>query len=501
MIRRTLLIGWQEFVKYVTRRGFVISLLMFPLILIIAAVVPSFTATHPRTAVIAVADRAGGYAEAMAQTAARGQAKAELSALADYAHRYADMPRLERREPAWAKLFAAPSRNASAREFEARGGWQSGFAALSPLLKQGAAVFTPPHPDVVLLPAPPDLSEDLAAGHSAAALAYLTGSKSLGETRRLSAIVVIPKDFAPGSAAEAQYWTIDDPQSQDFVRVALTEALRLKAVSLLVPQAQAAPALETDAAVQTIDPTHGRRLSLTDKLARFVPIGLAFLLFIVAFSNAALLLQSVVEEKSSRMVEVLLSCASAQEIMTGKLLGVVALALVTIAAWALVLFAVASFVSAEAIQVVIAGLKGLLPVLPLVGLYFICGLLIYASVFLGIGATTTSLPDAQTLVGPATMIIILPNMFLGLLIQDPNGLFARIISWIPFYTPTFMLVRLPFHPAPVEIWATALLTVLTTLFLIHRMGRIFARHVLSTERPPAFGALLGQIFGRRAKNG
>jgi ABC-2 type transport system permease protein len=499
MIRRTLLIGWQEFAKYVTRRGFLISLLLFPLLLIIAAVVPNLSVAHPRTAVIAVADQTGGFREALAAKAAHDQARAELAALAEYARRNADLRRLEQRAPAWAKLLRAPGSNAVVRAFQARGGWQEGFAVVSPLLKSGAPVFTPPKPEEVVVPAPADLDAALKAGNAGAALAYLNGVAQVpvaGEKRRLSAVVVIPADFA--STAEAQYWSLGEISSQDFVRTALSEALRLKAVARLAPEAQAVKALDTEAALQSVDPAQGRRLSLTDSMARYVPIWLAFLLFIVAFSNAALLLQSVVEEKSSRMVEVLLSCASPHEIMTGKLIGVAALALVTVAAWALVLFAAASFISAEAIAVVLAGLEGLLPVLPLVLLYFFCGLLIYASIFLGIGATTTSLPDAQTLVGPASLIIVLPNMFLAMLVQDPNGPLAQIISWIPIYTPFFMLVRLPFHPAPVELWATGVLVVLTTVFLIRQTGRIFARNVLTTERPPAMGAFLGQILRRKA---
>jgi ABC-2 type transport system permease protein len=225
-----------------------------------------------------------------------------------------------------------------------------------------------------------------------------------------------------------------------------------------------------------------------------VPVGLAFLLFIVAFSDAALLLQGVVEEKSTRMIEVLLSCAGPHEIMTGKLIGVVGLALVTISGWALMCFVIAIGLSSDAIGIMAAGLAALLPMLPLVLLYFFCGLLIYCSIFLGIGATSASLPDAQALMGPATMIIVLPNMLLGAVIQDPNGTLAQVISWIPIYTPFFMLMRLPFHPAPFELWATAILTVATTLFLIRQMGRVFARHVLTTERPPSLAALLRQVF-------
>jgi ABC-2 type transport system permease protein len=501
MIRRVFVIGLQEFVKYVTRRGFLISLLMMPLILVLATAVPSFTATHPRVNVMTVVDFSGGYEEAITRALARDTSLAELSAFADYVRQNVDRRALERKDPVLSRLVVTPKRIASANAFAVRGGWRAAFAIVSPLLKPGAPAFTPPSPEIVLVPAPPELKQDLAAGQRGEALSYLTGAMTVtaaGRVQRLSSIVVIPKGFAPGSPVDAQYWSIDSQQSAQFVRWSLADAFRIKTNQALVPpQDRAKVTLDVDAGLNVIDPTQGHRVDFKDKLAQLVPMGLAFLLFIVAFSDAALLLQSVVEEKSTRMIEVLLSCASPQEIMTGKLIGVMGLALVTLVAWGVMCFGIASFFSGDVIPIILAGLKALLPVLPLVIIYFFCGLLIYSAIFLGIGATTSSLPDAQALIGPASMIIVLPNMLMSALIQDPNGTLAQIISWIPIYTPFFMLVRLPFHPAPIELWLTAGLTIFTTIWLIRQMGKVFARHVLTTERPPSFGKLIGQLFGRR----
>ena len=494
MIRRTLLIGRQEFVKYVTRRGFIISLLMFPVVLVLAITIPRFTAAHPRTNVMTVVDRAGGYAHAIFHAAARDQAKAELMALSQYAKHYADLRKLGGSDPALADMLETPGRGAAASAFAGRGGWQPAFAEISPLIRPGAPVFSPPAPSVVVVPPPPELAADLAAGRRDEAVAYLTGTQS-DQGRRLTSIVFIPKGFGPGARIAAQYWTVDSQQSFEFVHWALTDALRLETIERLVPPADRAKlTLDVDAELASVDPIKGSRMSFSERLAQLVPIGLAFVLFIVAFSDAALLLQGVVEEKSTRMVEVLLSCASPHEIMTGKLLGVVGLAMVTLAAWAAVLFVFASFLAPDMLAAVFAGLGGLVPMLPLVVVYFFCGLMIYSSIFLGIGATSASLPDAQALIGPATLIIVVPNMLMGALVQDPNGTLARLISWIPIYTPFFMLVRLPFHPAAAELWATAALTVATTVFLVRLMGRVFARHVLTTERPPSVGKMLKGAF-------
>jgi ABC-2 type transport system permease protein len=508
MIRRIFLIARQEFVKYVTRRGFLIGILMVPLFIALAAGIPALVATQTHTRVITVIDRAGGYEQVVAAAVRRDEAHETLSALAGYAAKYADMAAFGRADPALAAMLKAPDRVASIKAFQARGDWRKAFAALSSHLRPGAPGFNPPNPQYVLAPAPGDLAAVGLKNFAALARVYLAGGREVavaGRPAKLSAIVVIPKGFAPGAPVAAQYWTTDtaNPEAFNFVRYTLNGAFRVRALQPLVaPERRSEVNLDVDADIQTFDPTKaaGPRVSLADRLAPLVPMGLAVLLFVVAFSNAALLLQSVIEEKSTRMIEVLLSCASPQEIMTGKLMGVVAVALATLVLWGAGLFAVASLLSPEAAAVVAAGLSAVasLELLPFILLYFFCGLLIYSTIFLGIGAMTSSLPDAQALMTPAMLIIMLPNMLLGVLIQDPNGLIATILSWIPIYTPFFMLVRLPFHPPVIELWLTAGLVVLTTIYLIHRMGLVFANHVLTTERPPAFGTLLRQLMGRKS---
>jgi ABC-2 type transport system permease protein len=480
---------------------------MVPLFIVLAAAIPALVAAQTQTRVITVIDRAGGYEQAVAAAVRRDEAHATLSALAGYAAKYADMAALGRTDPALAAMLATPDRVASIKAFQARGGWRKALAALSSTLRPGASGFAPPDPQYVLALAPADLARAGRNDFRALARAYLTGEHEAfvaDRLAKLSAIIVIPKGFAPGAPVPAQYWTTDTANTEalNFVRWTLNNAFRVRAVQQLVaPERRSEINLDVDADIQTFDPTKaaGPHVSLADRLAPLVPMGLAVLLFIVAFSNAALLLQSVIEEKSTRMIEVLLSCASPQEIMTGKLMGVVAVALVTLVLWGAGLFAVASILSHETVGIVTAGLAAIasLELLPLILLYFFCGLLIYSTIFLGIGAMTSSLPDAQALMTPAMLIIMMPNMLLGVIIQDPNGLLATIISWIPIYTPFFMLVRLPFHPPAIQLWLTTALVVLTTIFLIRRMGRVFANHVLTTERPPAFGTLLRQLVGRK----
>jgi ABC-2 type transport system permease protein len=71
-----------------------------------------------------------------------------------------------------------------------------------------------------------------------------------------------------------------------------------------------------------------------------------------------------------------------------------------------------------------------------------------------------------------------------------------VLSWIPVYTPFFLMFRLPWHPPAVEIIGATILMLATTVFLVIQMGRVFAAHVLTAERPPRLGALLRRALGR-----
>lgn len=492
MIRRIFLIARQEFLKYVTRRGFLFSLLLAPLFLSLSIAVPTLFAPHPKTNVIVIVDRTGLYAGAIAAAVARDDAQTGLAAFADYAAAHADMAALGRADPALAAILRAPGRPASLKAYLAQGGWQHALAALSPFLRPGAPRYAPPVAPMAVAAPPPGLLNAGDAAMPALARVYLAGKQPVrvgGVPQFASTVLLIPRGFAADGLTAARYMTADDAARGDaeFVRRTLADALRLRALQQLLPPGRRA-ALDDDveANLETVDPTQAAGASLADRLGQFMPMGLAVLLFIVSFSNSALLLQSVLEEKTTRMIEVLASCASPTEIMTGKLLGVFATALVTVAVWAAALFAIGSLFSPAMVVVVLAGLAktATMSTLPLIVLYFLCGILIYSAIFLGIGSVTSSLPDAQALLGPTSLIIMLPMIFVGVVARDPNGAFATAVSWIPIYTPIFMLVRLPFHPPAVQLVLTSALVIATTLLLLRQIGRLFARHLLSTQSAP-----------------
>ncbi|MGZ5923992.1 MAG: ABC transporter permease [Rhizomicrobium sp.] len=486
-MRSTFLIARQEFIKYVTRRGFFLSIMMFPVWIMIVVLVPQWTGGAPQRA-FTIVDRAGGYREAVLDALAREDAARDLKALAQYAQANADMHAVQQTVPHLSGMLASPQTAQSVSGFRMFGGWRPVISALTPFLKPAAKPFRVPDPRFVYVEPPAVLDHAASQGFGAATRHYL-------DTDQFFAAILIPRDFGSTGHETAEYFARDlsDGDLRDFVMTALSDALHRNVLKRLAPELVDSDALTAAATLETHNPTKsGAQSGRDESFDKLVPIALAVILFIVSVMNASVLLQGVVEEKSTRMVEVLLSCATAREITSGKLIGVIAVALVTIGIWALVLFGLMALADASTITLVFGAMRSVATIdtLPLLLLYFFCGLLIYGSVFLAIGSMSSSLADAQALLGPAMLILMLPNLMISGIMRDPNGEFATIISWVPFYTPFFMMLRIASHPPALQIWGTAALALATTAFLIWWMGRVFANHVLTTERPPSLAGLV-----------
>ena len=487
---RTFLVARSEFIKYVTRRGFIISLLMLPLWIVVGAVVPQWIASTTPTRIFTVVDRSGNnfYAEALAHAVRDDTDRRTLAAFAAYARANVKPGPAHAAKPDLAAIIDAPEGDAHAlAAFRAAGGAEGLAAQLAPFRKDSTPQFVAPKPRFEMVPPDRALTAATPAGFPLAAAAALNGN------RPLYAIVMIPARFsAARGAPDAEYWSenASDPELQHFVHGALTEAMRNQVLQKLAPGVPTAW-LMPEARLRPLNlgaGGSGHEISIMDQLRSYAPAVLAFLLLLTIFMNAGALLSGVIEEKSSRIVEVILSCVTPTEFMAGKLLGAAAASLLTLFLWGAMLVVGAALIVPNSVATLGALAMAFVTssLLPMLLLCFVCGLLI----FLAIGSMATSIQDAQALVGPTMIVVMAPLIMMPALLHDPNGPVATAMTWVPVYTPFFMMFRLPWNPPAVEVWGASLLMVLTTLFMVFQMGRIFASHVLTTERPPRLGSLL-----------
>lgn len=225
-------------------------------------------------------------------------------------------------------------------------------------------------------------------------------------------------------------------------------------------------------------------------LAKGVPVILMFLLFMVVMMAAPALLNSVLEEKMSRIAEVMLGSMSPFEFMMGKLLGAASESLVL----ALVYLGGGIGLAAH---------LGILSEIPpsLFAWFFVFmtfGVLFFGSLYISIGAACTQLKDAQSLMMPAMIFVLLPMFTWNLVLRAPDSTASVLLSLFPPATPMLMLLRLSLSPGP-PAWQALLSLVLTffgTLGCVWAAGRIFRVGILMQGRSASLREILGWVVSR-----
>ncbi|MCW5897045.1 MAG: ABC transporter permease [Bacteroidetes bacterium] len=206
-------------------------------------------------------------------------------------------------------------------------------------------------------------------------------------------------------------------------------------------------------------------------------------LFFLILTSGQLLVRSVLEEKSNRIIEVLVSSCTPSELMTGKVLGLSALGFTQIGFWALIAlastakFGTAAFPPANQMLLMLV--------------YFVLGYLFYSAIFIALGTPVTTEQEAQQINGYLVMFLILPVALVVPVMQQPNALWVKIVTYIPLMTPTFMALRIPIQmPALVEILATIAIMIVSIYFMMIVAGRIFRVAILATGKRASIGELV-----------
>lgn len=251
--------------------------------------------------------------------------------------------------------------------------------------------------------------------------------------------------------------------------------------------------------------THDINLPVRDTQGEAIPPMLKFfaalifvmLIYMMIITYGATLMRSVIEEKTSRIIEVLVSSVSPFQLMTGKVIGLGLAAFTQVAVW--VLMGAAIFVYANAGGLAINEAVGRMVFNPVIViffvLFFVVGYILYSSMFALIGSIVNSDKEAQNFIFPITISLILPVMIASTVARDPGATWARVLSFIPFFAPTMMLERIVFiAPTATEyslfsgIVAEASLSFivvsLTTLGIVWLSAKVFRVGVLMYGKRP-----------------
>ncbi len=196
-----------------------------------------------------------------------------------------------------------------------------------------------------------------------------------------------------------------------------------------------------------------------------------FLLFMAIFTAGGYLFSSILLEKSNRVIEVLLSYANSIQIMGGKILGLGSLGLVQVLIWLLL---TALFISSGIIPADKISYLTLSNALYFI-IYFSLGFLFYGAIFISVGSLSSNEYDAQQINQLLRTVAVFPVLLSLIVLAEPNSLWIRILSYIPFLTPSFMIMRIPLSSQLIttDIYVTIAIMVISILFVIFVAGRIF----------------------------
>jgi ABC-type Na+ efflux pump permease subunit len=251
-------------------------------------------------------------------------------------------------------------------------------------------------------------------------------------------------------------------------------------------------------------------VSRADRLRQYSPMAFVYLLWVAVFSTSQMLLTNTIEEKSNRIMEVLLSSVSPLQLMVGKIAGIAATGLTVVGSWVLFFLAAARLIPAAMgggdVGLDLASVAGDPILLGSFVAYFFLGYLLFSALLVGIGAVCNSLKEAQNLMGPVTLLMIAPLLAMTFINKDPNGALAKVMSFIPPFTPFVMMNRAAGPPSLAEYVLTTLLLLASIAAAFWGAAKVFRIGILMTGKPPRPAEVLrwlkapvGQVPVRRTE--
>ena len=494
-MKYSLLVAWREYAENAKTKGFWLGIILVPLIIFGSVQVPMWLqkkGTPVRYYVLV--DQSESLAPVIEARLNRTHQQQVMADLNDYVRKH---------------VTGVNGEGPSLDQFISQGGQEFYLEQLRPRLKSGAPPFNPPRRDFQLAPLPGGLNKDADLPTVVEKLRpYLRGDQKIevsGQWVSLSAAILIPRDIenqivrpqnktprSTNAPASIEYWSgnLADNKLRNEVEQSVNTEVRRREYLIRGMDA---------AAIREVEQTHAPFTSLNPKkeagqeavgkidiIKQWMPSAFVYLLWVSIFAIVQMLLTNIIEEKSNRIIEVLLSSVTPGELMMGKLIGIGAVGLTMVGSWIIALFTILTWKSGDG-----ASFTGpLLNVLqssnliPMFSVYFLFGFVMYAALILALGSVCNTLKEAQSYMGVITMLMMVPMFTMTFIPKDPNGVLARVLSWIPIYTPFIMMNRVMADPPWFDLVGTTILLLVTAAGSLWMAGKVFRIGILRTGQPP-----------------
>lgn len=522
------LIAAREFSENAKTKGFWIGIFIFPLLITIGIVASSLLANADPTRHYFLVDLSGSFDSAIEEAIDLDYQRSVLQALGEYARDFAnpdgatslplDMPMLSSGDSAAGGRLA---NRQIIEQFISSGGAASFIARLEPFLEDDAPAFTPPRRRFVRLPLPSDV--DASGGIEAIAESlrpYLNGDRTISvdgtQVEPFAALLISPDVLESvsragtalalpiASANAIQYWStnLTNRDLAELIGRTLTDTVRrMEYINQGVSLATVDAVEQTNIAFSSFDPARDAgddaTVRLADTIVQNATIGFVYLLWISIFMVLQILLNNTIEEKSNRIIEVLLSSVTPNELMMGKLLGIAGVGLTIVGTWLLSVYVGIGFYDGDGAEVInqVAGEMFSSGIIWVFFVYFLFGYLFYAGIFLSLGSLCNSLKEAQNLQGPLMLVMMVPLLTMVFINRDPNGVLATVLTWIPLYTPFTMMNRAASNPPLFDLVGSITLMIVSTTLVLWLSGRVFRMGILRTGQAPRLIEVLRWIRG------
>ena len=505
-MKYALLIALREFAENAKTKGFWIGIFTLPVILAISLFVSTKLAKSEPSRYFVVVDGSGVFAETIVNSANWAHQRAVLRALGEYVRKH--------QRPGESSDLDFSGEPHTVDAFIAAGGKDAYLSRVRPMLRADAPGFREPNRKFIRVDLPEDIETGAGTDTILAGLKpYLLGERKVatpdGEAPLFAAFVIAPDALDRVMSGKAddtafQYWStnlaVDD--LPNIIRGGLNYDVRQRLYAArgvefdVVRQVEAARV-----PIGAFDPAKAEgaeTVSTADRIVRNVPVALVYILWMSLFTIMQMLLSNTIEEKSNRIAEVLLSSVTPNEIMMGKLIGIGGIGLTMVSAWIGTVYVGSQVYQGAGADVIGPAVDAVMSsgLLPMFLLCFVLGYLIYAGLFLTIGALCSDLKQAQNAQGPLMLLMMVPLFTMIFVNRDPHGTIATILTWIPIYTPFTMMNRAAADPPLAEVIGAMLLMIATALLLLWSAGRIFRIGLLRAGGRPSFAEVVRWV--RRA---
>jgi ABC-2 type transport system permease protein len=306
------------------------------------------------------------------------------------------------------------------------------------------------------------------------------------DTGKLDIIVEIPADVMDNS--EVRYITKEHRTLQ------IQEAYEDKLTEIIVRGRLAREGLQTERVASLTTPVklQERYVSSSGEVEDksflmdwALVFGFVMILYMALLTWGVTISRSILEEKGSRVIEVLLSSVEPRDLLLGKVVGIGLAGLTQLVIWSVMGLVVTAAGGATAVSF-LANVQIPFSVFVYFIVFFVLGFLLYASVFTVVGSICSSEQDAQQLQGLVTIPMVVPILILMLIVQSPNSSVAVVMSLIPFFTPMVMLGRIVVLEPPLWQIALSVALMIASIYLaVTFSARVFRVGILMYGKRPS----------------